>query len=249
MPTTLRLEDHVFRIAEGQMAMAEYLDAASGGAWDWQADMQAGTLSFVSRRKGSVLASGPIRLIGSTSTADGTWMWGWANASLPQDAGLFEGFDAVRAQAAAESRDEFLSAEAFPLERPGRSQEIAITVAGFLGAFTYYAGGYGGGSVFFALPTFAPLAGNASGDVLRKTTVIGATLSSPLSFDQRSALYAYLGEPTTVEGDAVTFDIDGTPLTVTFDGQGRIADLGMTLKPPQRERRGGGLFGRLFGRK
>jgi len=59
----------------------------------WDYDLEAGTLTFSVNGTRKVLAS--IQVIGTTSKSGGTWMWAWANESLP--AKVTEAVDRVRA--------------------------------------------------------------------------------------------------------------------------------------------------------
>jgi uncharacterized protein DUF6882 len=52
---------------------------SSWARWDY--DLERGTLTFSQDGKPRVLAS--IQVIGTTSISGQTWMWGWANESLP----------------------------------------------------------------------------------------------------------------------------------------------------------------------
>jgi len=58
---------------------AQEFHISSWPRWDY--DLKHGTLTFSENGVPKVLAS--IQVIGTTSVADGTWMWGWANDSLP----------------------------------------------------------------------------------------------------------------------------------------------------------------------
>src|SRR5689334_9911215 len=52
------------------------------GSWQgWDYDLERGTLTFSENGVPKVLAS--IQVYGTTSVSGGTWMWGWANESLP----------------------------------------------------------------------------------------------------------------------------------------------------------------------
>jgi hypothetical protein len=52
------------------------------GSWQrWDYDLERATLTFSENGVPKVLAS--IQVIGTTSVSGGTWMWGWANESLP----------------------------------------------------------------------------------------------------------------------------------------------------------------------
>ncbi len=50
----------------------------------WDYDLDAGTLTFSEEGVPKVVAS--IQVVGTTSSSVGTWMWAWANDSLPADA-------------------------------------------------------------------------------------------------------------------------------------------------------------------
>jgi hypothetical protein len=52
------------------------------GSWQrWDYELEVGTLTFSSDGIPRVVAA--IQAVGSTSNSSGTWMWGWANQSLP----------------------------------------------------------------------------------------------------------------------------------------------------------------------
>jgi hypothetical protein len=54
------------------------------GSWPrWDYNLERGTLTFSENGTPKVLAS--IQVIGTTSVSGGTWMWGWANESLPSN--------------------------------------------------------------------------------------------------------------------------------------------------------------------
>lgn len=50
----------------------------------WEYDLEQGTLTFSEEGIAKVVAS--IQVAGTTSRSAGTWMWGWANDSLPANA-------------------------------------------------------------------------------------------------------------------------------------------------------------------
>ena len=53
------------------------------GTWQhWAYELEAGTLTFSNDGVPRVVAT--IQAVGSTSNKSGTWMWGWANQSLPE---------------------------------------------------------------------------------------------------------------------------------------------------------------------
>ncbi len=50
------------------------------GRADWQLDQDTGLITFTSPR--GVVATAPAQIVGTYNTADGTWMWAWANPSV-----------------------------------------------------------------------------------------------------------------------------------------------------------------------
>jgi hypothetical protein len=51
-------------------------------AWPrWDYDLETGTLIFSENDVPKVIAS--IQVVGSSSSASHTWLWGWANSSIP----------------------------------------------------------------------------------------------------------------------------------------------------------------------
>lgn len=75
----------------------------------WDYDFEAGTLTFSENDTPKVIAS--IQVVGTTSKSGGTWMWAWANESLP--ANVTEAVGKVRAFGKAENLAE-LTHECLP---------------------------------------------------------------------------------------------------------------------------------------
>ena len=57
------------------------LERGIGAGGEWSADLAAGTISF--NANGQSL-TGPVQFIGSYSPSTQTWLWGWANAAMPE---------------------------------------------------------------------------------------------------------------------------------------------------------------------
>jgi len=52
------------------------------GAWEhWRYDAECGTLTFSAGGFPKVIAT--VQLVGTTSTRSHSWLWGWANESVP----------------------------------------------------------------------------------------------------------------------------------------------------------------------
>jgi hypothetical protein len=73
----------------------------------WDYEFERGTLTFSQDGVPKVLAS--IHVIGTTSVSGGTWMWGWANESLPPN--VAKAVARVRAFGEAEDIAELKEAE------------------------------------------------------------------------------------------------------------------------------------------
>lgn len=95
----------------------ERYDVPSGGRWHW--DMETAELTF--EREASPLVA-EICVIGTTSVAEGTFLWAWANESTP--AGAQRRLDEVRAFG--ELHDLYLLCEA---EQPGGRPEALELLA------------------------------------------------------------------------------------------------------------------------
>lgn len=50
-------------------------------AAEWGADLDVGTIAFSS--PAGIRAEGPVQVIGTFNTQDNTWLWAWANKSIP----------------------------------------------------------------------------------------------------------------------------------------------------------------------
>lgn len=67
-------------------AEVEAKTAAAVAAWAmnqsrWDADLEAGTLTFTNPRGWRIVA--PVQVVGTRNTADGTFLWGWDHPSVP----------------------------------------------------------------------------------------------------------------------------------------------------------------------
>ncbi len=50
----------------------------------WDVDLDAGTITFASPR--GVVATAPVQVVGTLNSVDSTWLWSWANSSIPAPA-------------------------------------------------------------------------------------------------------------------------------------------------------------------
>src|SRR6266446_2197323 len=98
----------------------------------WDYELERGTLTFSQDGVPKVLSS--IHVIGTTSNSGKTWMWGWANESLPPDA--TKAVARVRAFGEAENIAELKQAELPDDEYLGwEMTAIAAEVLGAKGAY------------------------------------------------------------------------------------------------------------------
>lgn len=94
----------------------------------WDYDLEAGTLTFSENGIPKIIAS--IQVIGTTSKSGGTWMWAWANESLPDK--VTRAVESVRAFGLAENLTE-LTKESLP-DSEYIGWEMSSVAAGILHA-------------------------------------------------------------------------------------------------------------------
>src|SRR5262249_31611888 len=51
----------------------------------WDVDQGKGTITFTSTKKGYKQLVGQVQIIGSCSSADKSWLWGWANQTVAEE--------------------------------------------------------------------------------------------------------------------------------------------------------------------
>ncbi len=215
------LRTHGLRALDKQVHLSDLFDQA-----DWLLDQDAGTITF----GGNVVCAAQV--LGTQSDASRTWLWAWANPSVPEavrrDAELVRSFgerNGIEVFTDAEHRID-----------PSMSPEMLSLVASELtDADGYYRGPYEGGAVFVLvrLPGEAPR--REPGDVRHVVRTLGLSqLVLTVGLD-REAVEVYLasaglevlGEADEVAGRGP----DGASVTVRFDRLGRIRDVRTTLEP------------------
>jgi hypothetical protein len=121
--------------------------SAHVGTWHmdgarWDADLEAGTLTFTNQRGWTITA--PVQVVGTRSLADGTWLWGWDHPSVPapraQDAQLVKAFGEAQGLAALTTRTIFAGEE--------EAWEFTALAAHLSGANGAYRGPTGQAEVF-----------------------------------------------------------------------------------------------------
>lgn len=71
-------DSHVEAMAKQEMAIERW---SLGSAGRWNADLEQGTISFTFADH---VVTGEVQVIGSYALTAGTWLWGWANQSIPE---------------------------------------------------------------------------------------------------------------------------------------------------------------------
>lgn len=211
-------EQHVAASLEKQHALSDYL-----GEHRWQADLESGQLDFGS---GRVF---PLQLLGSEDSTVGTWLWGWANASVRQaNPTIFQAGVQLRQYGQQQAIPE-LTTEEIDLNDHMDGQRLALVAAALFPADFYYRGAFSGGAAFF-LVTGSPIAPLPPAEVSRLITIITQVIST-YSLDHLRMIQAYL----TQRGFTLTGNqwqhADGRSLTVQFDDVGRLASISSTEKP------------------
>ncbi|KRC34261.1 hypothetical protein ASE27_03375 [Oerskovia sp. Root918] len=225
--------------------------AELGGESAWDADLQAGTLTFHSEIP---LVCG-AHFLGTAAPGTQSWLWGWHNVNnFPE--GVVAAAEHVHQRGVSGGIFELSTAEI--LLTDAVPYRLALAAKAVTGHFTHFAAPTGGGTCAWFLLTH-PRFELPPASVPRVLRVIPEGIGSTTVADHRRAVRAYavlrgldirwLDEQTAVVGAS-----DGE-VTVAFDGHGRLTNLSATLTappapepalapPPERpERRG------WFGRK
>ena len=218
-PVVQLLRTHGLRALDKQLHLSDLLDQA-----DWLLDQDAGTITF----GGEMVCAAQV--LGTQSDTEGTWLWAWANPSVPEavrnDAELVRDFGERQGIAM------FTEAE----HRIGSSlppEMLALIASELTDADGYYRGPYEGGAVLvlLRLPDQAPR--RDPGDVRRVVRTLGL---APMVFTvplDRQAVELYLaatGLEVQVGTDEVRAFATAKPsVTVRFDRRGRIRDINTTL--------------------
>jgi hypothetical protein len=197
-----------------QLAFAEFL-----GEHDWQADTQVGTVDF---GEGRVY---PIQLLGTEADGDNTWLWAWANEQSDLPDAVLQDCRAIRAAGAEKQLEELVEPSLSLDEVDGHT--LALLSSGFIGDCAYYRGPHPGGAVFFLVKDLPRelLETIASRHAL--TTIMQLIMTFEVNHRElieslfKEAGYKIFSDDQSVVGTSP----DGGIIDVTFDEQGRIADM------------------------
>ena len=217
------LRKHGLRALDKQVHLSDLFDEA-----DWLLDQDEGTIAF----GGDVVCSAQV--LGTQADASGTWLWAWANRSVPatarRDADLMRSFGQRHGIPAFTEAERAID--------PAMTPEMLSLVASELtDADGYYRAPSDAGAVFvlLRLPGGAPH--RALGDVRHVVRTLGlAQLVLTVGFD-REAIEVYLAsaglEVLGGADEVIGRGADEASVTVRFDRLGRIREIRTTLDPDE----------------
>ncbi|MGI4865341.1 MAG: DUF6882 domain-containing protein [Janthinobacterium lividum] len=184
----------------------------------WNADMDAGTISFGPERVF------PLQALGTFSHASETWRWAWVAAEADWPARLLG--QATQLRAYGEQHGiELLTVGEFDAT-PQDLHAIGAIASGMFGASGYYLANYGQGTLVLTLKS-VQIDQLPKNDFARIPTVFSQVISA-FELHHRPAFLHYLaqkGYPATETTDTVSAAVGAGTLTATFDDLGRLNSL------------------------
>ena len=184
----------------------------------WNADMDAGTISF-----GPELVF-PLQVLGTFSHSSQTWLWAWANAQSNLPAPLLTQAEQLRTYGA-QHGIELLTASEFDATDKDLHL-IGCIASGMFGASGYYLANYGQGTMLVTIKS-EQIDQMAKNDFARIPTVFPQVIGV-FEMQHRPAFIQYVaqkGYPVTETADTVSAAVDFGTITATFDHLGRLANL------------------------
>lgn len=187
------------------------------GEMDWNLDQDAGTL-----RLGADLVL-PAQILGTTSAANGTWLWSWANPSVS------DGLTTRARELARIGEERGLAVLTDPELDPGRYGDghvIALAVAGLLDADAYYRCPHAGGEVYVLVEIPQVRAGREPPVERAIGVITHATSALPLP-PTKAGITNYLrglGAPVAESEHEVRVG-DGEAGAYWFDELGRLIEI------------------------
>ncbi len=215
MPTFDELfTEHVGAALGRQLVLSDLL-----GERSWRLDLAAGRLRF-----GPDL-SFATQVLGTESSADGSWLWAWANPHSRWPLTMLRRANALRALGARRNVA-FLKTRSFSTSDIP-AEQVAIVASGLCGHLPYYRGVHRGGATFFVLED-PPPAIQGPYDARRIASVLLEAISN-FPLDHRAMSRAFLESqrfrPSGADGAWMSEAPDGRSLKITFDPRGRIANV------------------------
>jgi hypothetical protein len=204
-----------------------HLDAM--GIRDWRVDAAAATFAFTDAE--GLPHRGRAHLVGTSSPADGTWLWGWRNVNgFPQS--FVRQSERVRALGERYAIPEFTSSS-LPLD-----DDLPLTLVDAVKAVTgltaHHAAPTGNGDTRAWLLLDDPSLALPAPTVARAVGVVTSALAGGGAADHRRALTAWAEQRgvtlTRIDDEVAQLALTDGSLQVRFDGAGRIAGLGRRLR-------------------
>ena len=212
------LVEHGVYSLEKQELLHDYL-----GDHRWDLDLEQHTVDF---GLGRILRP---QILGTTSDSSGTWLWAWANESLPRP--MVVASEALHASLEAAGVSLLREAEA-PLDDAG-AHVVGMVASGLLQADGYYLAHHSAGAVLLLLADPA-LASLRTSDLTHVSSFFTSFISSWEIADQQAALVSYLrakGLAVREEGAVVSArHPDGRCVRGCFDELRRLVELDVTLQ-------------------
>ena len=187
------------------------------GGNSWNADLQAGTISF-----GPTLTFN-VEVLGTFSHSSETWLWAWANKQLELSDGLLR--QALQLKAYGETHGIDLLRNATFGFSVNELHIIGIIASGMFSTGGYYIADYGQGAM---LVTIAGGPHQQPTNSHHKVAVVFPQLISQFELDHKRAFKAYLiakGFTVSESGNTVTGAKDGKTISGEFDELSRLTRL------------------------
>lgn len=184
----------------------------------WNADLDAGTISF-----GSQLVF-PVQVLGTFSHASQTWLWAWANAQSDLPERLLSQARQLRAYGEQQGI-ELLTVSTFAATELDL-HSIGAIAAGLFGASAYYLADYGAGIMVLTLKS--ELIDQVPKNDFARIPSVFPQVITLFELRHRPAFIYYLtqkGYALTEMADSVSATLSPGTLTATFDDLGRLANL------------------------
>lgn len=213
------LDQHALRAHERQIGFQELV-----GDHEWELDLNVGTL-----RLGRNLLL-PAQVLGTVSFDSWTWRWSWANDAIPKELST----SAREARRLGETLGVVPLTEAeFPVEDVFDGHVLALAVSGLLDADAYYRCPHEGGEVYVLVQIDRTQFPDLRAPEAKASHVITELLLALPIAVSKLGVEQYLGAggvSATTTGRKIR--IHGpNPVTITFDGQGRVTELESTVQP------------------
>jgi hypothetical protein len=203
------------------------------GNRNWSFSMDSGKLTFAKQGLFGQPLMFDAQLLGSAAQDSSSWLWSWANESVPKE------LSAVSLILREKGELPEFSTPEFPINFDEADEHrIAMASSGVLaelfGCDAYYRGPYEGGAAFFLLRD--PRLQLAPPNAVHIATVFPQLISNLSISNHRAAFLAYMEKRGLVvqeEGNTMRVEIAASSAVASFDQRNRLADIQVTARPPK----------------